>query len=159
MSGVFPIILPIIHLPYKQRVFLFIASTQLTQQRRRAGGEFTKEYVDATVPEMAFGEFWDTCEYTDGVLNYNQDAHRQRTVNWCDRTGGTASAFDFTTKGASPTAVLRMLAAHTSRARCIGLSGEGPGLLAGREQRPPPLGLLLRRAHTETPRACAPHVC
>ena len=58
-----------------------------------------KEYVDATVPELAFGEFWDTCEYTDGVLNYNQDTHRQRTVNWADRTGGTASAFDFTTKG------------------------------------------------------------
>lgn len=66
-----------------------------------AGGEFTKEYIDATVPELAFGEFWDTCEYTDGVLNYNQDSHRQRTVNWCDRTGGTAAAFDFTTKGSS----------------------------------------------------------
>ena len=61
-----------------------------------------KEYLDATVPELAFGEYWDTCEYTDGVLNYNQDAHRQRTVNWCDRTGGTSAAFDFTTKGAQP---------------------------------------------------------
>ena len=61
-----------------------------------------KEYLDATVPELAFGEFWDTCEYTDGVLNYNQDSHRQRTVNWCDRTGGTSAAFDFTTKGAPP---------------------------------------------------------
>ena len=58
-----------------------------------------REYLDATVPEMAFGEFWDTCEYTDGVLNYNQDAHRQRITSWCDRTGGTAAAFDFTTKG------------------------------------------------------------
>jgi hypothetical protein len=48
---------------------------------------------------MAFGEFWDACEYTDGVLNYNQDAHRQRTVNWVDSTGGTNAAFDFTTKG------------------------------------------------------------
>ncbi|KIY94390.1 alpha-amylase, putative [Monoraphidium neglectum] len=28
-----------------------------------------------------------------------QDGHRQRTVNWCDSTGGTAAAFDFTTKG------------------------------------------------------------
>ena len=65
-----------------------------------AGGDFVKEYLDATVPEMAFGEYWDTCEYTDGVLNYNQDAHRQRITNWCDRTGGTAAAFDFTTKGA-----------------------------------------------------------
>ena len=38
-----------------------------------AGGQFIQEYVNATVPYMAFGEFWDTCEYTDGVLNYNQD--------------------------------------------------------------------------------------
>jgi hypothetical protein len=28
------------------------------------------------VPEMAFGEYWDTCEYTDGVLNYNQVSRR-----------------------------------------------------------------------------------
>ena len=65
------------------------------------GGQFIQEYVNATVPYMAFGEFWDTCEYTDGVLNYNQDTHRQRTVNWCDATGGTSAAFDFTTKGLS----------------------------------------------------------
>lgn len=64
-----------------------------------AAGEAVKEYVDVSVPLMAFGEFWDTCEYTDGVLNYNQDNHRQRTVNWCDKTGGTSAAFDFTTKG------------------------------------------------------------
>jgi hypothetical protein len=29
-------------------------------------------YIDATVPELAFGEYWDACEYSDGVLNYNQ---------------------------------------------------------------------------------------
>ncbi|KAK9829872.1 hypothetical protein WJX72_008358 [[Myrmecia] bisecta] len=62
-------------------------------------GQFAREYIDATVPQLAFGEYWDTCEYTDGVLNYNQDAHRQRTISWCDSTGGTAAAFDFTTKG------------------------------------------------------------
>lgn len=27
-----------------------------------------------------------------------QDPHRQQTVDWCDATGGTAAAFDFTTK-------------------------------------------------------------
>jgi len=64
-----------------------------------AAGEAVREYINGTVPLMAFGEYWDTCEYTDGVLNYNQDAHRQRTVNWCDKTGGTSAAFDFTTKG------------------------------------------------------------
>lgn len=39
-------------------------------------GSTLKSYIDDTVPAMAFGEFWDSCEYTDGVLNYNQDAHR-----------------------------------------------------------------------------------
>lgn len=39
-------------------------------------GEYAKLYVDATVPSMAFGEYWDTCEYSDCVLNYNQDNHR-----------------------------------------------------------------------------------
>ncbi len=65
------------------------------------GGEFIKEYVQNCnpPPELAFGEFWDTCSYTDGVLSYNQDAHRQRIVDWVDQTGGTAAAFDFTTKG------------------------------------------------------------
>ena len=32
------------------------------------GGEFTREYIDATVPEMAFGEFWDTCEVGKSYL-------------------------------------------------------------------------------------------
>lgn len=27
-------------------------------------GRWVREYVDATVPEMAFGEYWDTCSYT-----------------------------------------------------------------------------------------------
>lgn len=40
-----------------------------------------------------------SCHYTDGVLDYNQDGHRQRIVNWCDQTGGSCGAFDFTTKG------------------------------------------------------------
>lgn len=62
-------------------------------------GKWTGEYVNATVPLMAFGEYWDTCSYADGVLSYNQDAHRQRTVDWCDATGGTCAAFDFTLKG------------------------------------------------------------
>ena len=76
-----------------------------------------KEYVDTSVPLMAFGEFWDTCEYTDGVLNYNQDNHRQRTVNWCDKTGGTSAAFDFTTKGG--------LLVHSLSADMLSLPGKG----------------------------------
>ncbi|KAK9915375.1 hypothetical protein WJX75_008171 [Coccomyxa subellipsoidea] len=87
-------------------------------------GEFVKEYLDATVPELAFGEYWDTCEYTDGVLNYNQDAHRQRTVNWCDRTGGTSAAFDFTTKG-----ILQEAMGRGEYWRLIDSQGRPPGLL------------------------------
>jgi alpha-amylase len=70
-------------------------------------GEFTRKYIDASVPALAFGEYWDACNYTGGVLDYNQDAHRQRIVNWCDKTGGTAAAFDFTTKGILQEAVGR----------------------------------------------------
>jgi alpha-amylase len=70
-------------------------------------GEFTRKYIDASVPLLAFGEYWDACAYTGGVLEYNQDAHRQRIVNWCDATGGTAAAFDFTTKGILQEAVGR----------------------------------------------------
>jgi hypothetical protein len=29
-------------------------------------GRWIAEYVNATVPEMAFGEYWDTCSYTGG---------------------------------------------------------------------------------------------
>lgn len=43
---------------------------------RGYAGQFAKQYIDETVPEMAFGEYWDSCDYTDGVLNYNQDGHR-----------------------------------------------------------------------------------
>ena len=35
-------------------------------------GDVLKEYIDSTVPELSVGEFWDTCEYTNSVLNYNQ---------------------------------------------------------------------------------------
>lgn len=87
-------------------------------------GRWVREYVDATVPEMAFGEYWDTCSYTDGVLNYNQDAHRQRTVDWCDATGGTAAAFDFTLKG-----ILQEAVGRREYWRLIDSQGRPPGML------------------------------
>lgn len=34
-----------------------------------------------------------------GVLAYDQDAARQRIVNWLDGHKGSAAAFDFPTKG------------------------------------------------------------
>ena len=70
-------------------------------------GSYTGDYVTDSSPLLSVGEFWDTCHYRDGVLDYNQDSHRQRTVDWCDCTGGNTSAFDFTTKGILQEAVGR----------------------------------------------------
>jgi len=87
-------------------------------------GQYAKQYIDETVPEMAFGEYWDACDYTDGVLNYNQDSHRQRTVNWCDGTGGTAAAFDFTTKG-----ILQEAVSRKEYWRLVDGQGRPPGVM------------------------------
>ncbi|KAG6542753.1 hypothetical protein Mapa_015828 [Marchantia paleacea] len=59
---------------------------------------FVKEYIDASNPIFSVGEFWDTCNYHGSSLDYDQDKHRQRTINWIDGAGGLACAFDFTTK-------------------------------------------------------------
>lgn len=91
---------------------------------RGYSGQYAKIYIDATVPEMAFGEYWDSCEYTDGVLNYNQDAHRQRIINWCDSTGGTAAAFDFTTKG-----ILQEAVGRSEYWRLVDAQGRPPGFV------------------------------
>lgn len=87
-------------------------------------GVFTGEYVESTRPFLAFGEFWDECGYRDGVLDYNQDAHRQRTCNWVDSTSGNTAAFDFTTKG-----ILQEAVARTEYWRLIDTKGRPPGFL------------------------------
>ncbi|KAL1071360.1 hypothetical protein V6Z11_D11G083800 [Gossypium hirsutum] len=66
---------------------------------RGFSGTFVKEYIEASNPAFAIGEYWDSMAYEHGNLCYNQDAHRQRIVNWINATGGTSSAFDVTTKG------------------------------------------------------------
>ncbi|XP_039063684.1 uncharacterized protein LOC120208473 [Hibiscus syriacus] len=66
---------------------------------RGFSGTFVKEYIEASHPAFAIGEYWDCMAYENGNLSYNQDAHRQRIVNWINATGGTSSAFDVTTKG------------------------------------------------------------
>lgn len=63
--------------------------------------KFVKEYIEESKPVFAVGEYWDSCTYSspDYRLDYNQDSHRQRIINWIDKTGGLCAAFDFTTKG------------------------------------------------------------
>ena len=53
----------------------------------------------ATSPEFVVGEFWDSLAYDGSVPNHDQDAHRQRTVNWLNSARGGATAFDVTSKG------------------------------------------------------------
>ncbi|KAG9442169.1 hypothetical protein H6P81_018023 [Aristolochia fimbriata] len=60
--------------------------------------KYVKEYVEQSKPVFSVGEYWDSCNYSSG-LDYNQDSHRQRIINWIDNTGGLCAAFDFTTKG------------------------------------------------------------
>ncbi|KAG1355375.1 Alpha-amylase [Cocos nucifera] len=69
--------------------------------------KFVKEYVEESKPIFSVGEYWDTCNYCppDYRLDYNQDSHRQRIINWLDNTGGLCAAFDFTTKGILQAAV------------------------------------------------------
>jgi len=58
-----------------------------------------KDYIEASKPYFAVGEYWDSLSYTYGEMDYNQDAHRQRIIDWINAAGGTAGAFDVTTKG------------------------------------------------------------
>lgn len=55
--------------------------------------------MDATEPYFAVGEYWDSLSYTYGEMDHNQDAHRQRIIDWINATNGSAGAFDVTTKG------------------------------------------------------------
>ncbi|KAI3855943.1 hypothetical protein MKW92_021829 [Papaver armeniacum] len=61
--------------------------------------KFAKEYIQEAKPIFSVGEYWDSCSYNGCGLEYNQDSHRQRIINWIDNTGGLSTAFDFTTKG------------------------------------------------------------
>ncbi|KAI4328387.1 hypothetical protein L6164_020744 [Bauhinia variegata] len=62
-------------------------------------GGYVKDYLDASEPYFAVGEYWDSLSYTYGEMEHNQDAHRQRIIDWINATNGTAGAFDVTTKG------------------------------------------------------------
>lgn len=63
-------------------------------------GNLLGAYIQNTSPKFAIGEVWDDMAYGyDGRLAYDQNAHRQRLVDWVHSTGDRAAAFDFTTKG------------------------------------------------------------
>ncbi|XP_049403076.1 alpha-amylase 3, chloroplastic [Solanum stenotomum] len=70
-------------------------------------GGYVKDYLEATEPYFAVGEFWDSLVYTYGEMDHNQDLHRQRIIDWINATNGTAGAFDVTTKGILHSAIER----------------------------------------------------
>ncbi|KAG5050587.1 Alpha-amylase 3, chloroplastic [Glycine soja] len=62
-------------------------------------GGYVKDYIDASEPYFSVGEYWDSLSYTYSEMDHNQDAHRQRIIDWINATNGTSGAFDVTTKG------------------------------------------------------------
>jgi len=86
--------------------------------------QYAAEYVTSFGAQFAVGEFWQTLRYSDGALDWNQDAHRQGIVDWIDATGGACTAFDFTTKG-----ILQEACARREWWRLRDASGRPPGVL------------------------------
>ncbi|KAJ8538228.1 hypothetical protein K7X08_014768 [Anisodus acutangulus] len=60
--------------------------------------DFRFDFAKEAKPMFSVGEYRDTCNYKGSYLDYNQDSHRQRIINWIDGTGKLSTAFDFTTK-------------------------------------------------------------
>ncbi|KAJ3695027.1 hypothetical protein LUZ60_000404 [Juncus effusus] len=70
-------------------------------------GGYVKDYLESSSPYFAVGEYWDSLSYTYNEMDYNQDAHRQRIIDWINATSGKAGAFDVTTKGILHTALVK----------------------------------------------------
>ncbi|KAH8949300.1 hypothetical protein BDL97_10G025000 [Sphagnum fallax] len=86
-------------------------------------GGYIKEYIEATKPAFAIGEYWDSLAYEGGKVCYNQDSHRQRIIDWINAAGGKSSAFDVTTKGILHSAL------HGEFWRLIDPTGKPPGVM------------------------------
>ncbi|RZB99474.1 alpha-amylase 3, chloroplastic isoform X1 [Glycine soja] len=87
-------------------------------------GGYVKDYLEASEPYFAVGEYWDSLSYTYGEMDHNQDAHRQRIVDWINATAGTAGAFDVTTKG-----ILHSALERCEYWRLSDQKGKPPGVL------------------------------
>uniref|UniRef100_A0A0E0N1N0 alpha-amylase n=1 Tax=Oryza rufipogon TaxID=4529 RepID=A0A0E0N1N0_ORYRU len=87
-------------------------------------GGYVHDYLEASEPYFAVGEYWDSLSYTYGEMDYNQDAHRQRIVDWINATNGTAGAFDVTTKG-----ILHSALERSEYWRLSDEKGKPPGVL------------------------------
>jgi len=91
---------------------------------RGINGRYVKRYVEAGQPLFCVGEFWDALDYEGTTPKHNQDAHRQRIVDWIDAAGTLSSAFDMTTKG-----ILHAALEGNNFWRLRDDAGRAPGLL------------------------------
>ena len=88
-------------------------------------GGHVKAYMEASRPQFVVGEYWDALSYDmDGCPTFNQDAHRQRTIEWIKAAGGKSTAFDITTKG-----ILHAVFERCEYWRLRDSSGKPPGLI------------------------------
>ena len=86
--------------------------------------EFVGLYCKKSEPAWAVGELWLDMAYDDNGLAYNQDRHRQDTINWINATGKASTAFDFTTKG-----VLQEAVRNCQYWRLKDTKGKPPGVI------------------------------
>ncbi|KAL8257896.1 hypothetical protein R6Q59_029937 [Mikania micrantha] len=89
--------------------YLWLFNRLFTDVACSYSAKYVKEYVEGAKPIFCVGEYWDSCNYKGTYLEYNQDSHRQRIINWIDSTGRLSTAFDFTTKGILQEAVKSQL--------------------------------------------------
>ncbi|OIW09662.1 hypothetical protein TanjilG_15368 [Lupinus angustifolius] len=87
-------------------------------------GGYVKDYLDASEPYFSVGEYWDSLSYKYGEMEHNQDAHRQRIVDWINATNGSSGAFDVTTKG-----ILHSALERCEYWRLSDQKGKPPGVL------------------------------
>ncbi|GAB4839955.1 Alpha-amylase A type-3 [Ancistrocladus abbreviatus] len=87
-------------------------------------GGYVKDYLESSEPYFAVGEYWDSLSYTYSEMNYDQDAHRQRIIDWINAAGGKAGAFDVTTKG-----ILHSVLDRCEYWRLSDAKGKPPGVL------------------------------
>lgn len=88
------------------------------------GAEYVGWYCEKSEPAWSVGELWLDMNYDGDGLAYNQDKHRQDTINWINGTQKRSTAFDFTTKG-----ILQEACRNCQYWRLKDCNGKPPGLL------------------------------
>ncbi|CAK9017825.1 unnamed protein product [Durusdinium trenchii] len=88
------------------------------------GAEYVGLYCKKSLPSWAVGELWLDMRYDENGLCYDQNEHRQNTINWINATDKESTAFDFTTKG-----ILQEACRNRQYWRLKDQDGKPPGLL------------------------------